>query len=79
MGEKSWIDVEIEVNSNLNVERADEISKEVRQAIEAVVDHLGEVTVYCKPLAEKTKSFSIKEWFPFGRSDEETKTEPEKA
>jgi cation diffusion facilitator family transporter len=80
MGEKSWIDVEIEINSNLVVEKADEISEEVRQAIEQAVDHLGEVAVYCKPITEKTKSsFSFKGWFPFGRSDEETKSQPEKA
>ena len=44
MGEKSWVDVEIEVSSNVNVERADEISMEVRRSIEGAVDHLGEVS-----------------------------------
>jgi len=80
MGEKSWIDIEIEVNSNLVVERADVISEEVRKAVVERIEHVGEVLVYSKPLSGKEKSFSLKElkWLPF-RKAQEAKSSPENA
>ncbi len=81
MGEKSWIDIEVEVNNQLEVERADEISKEIHEAIVGAVDHIGEVRVFCKPVSGKEKFFSLEggwKWLPF-RKSEEDKPAPESA
>lgn len=81
MGETSWVDIEIEVNNDLSVEKADKIAKEVRLAIEEVIDHAGEVTVFCKPLSGKEKFFSLTgglKWLPFGKGQED-KSSSEKA
>ncbi|MBT3921397.1 MAG: magnetosome biogenesis CDF transporter MamB [Nitrospina sp.] len=81
MGEKSWVDIEIEVSNHLEVEKADKIANEVRLAIEEVIDHIGEVTVFCKPISGKEKFFSLTgglKWLPFGKG-QESESNPEKA
>lgn len=90
MGETSWIDIEIEVNSKLPVEKSDQIVVAVEKAVMEKVSHVGEVLVFCKPFEHSSAgpgfSWDQLGWWPFGKDSDDkkqktvpVKTKPQKA
>lgn len=55
IGYKLKIGVDIEVNGDLTLKRAHEISHEVEQSIKSNIDNLFDVSIHVEPIGDKTK------------------------